>query len=66
MKGRGLSIFVVLALVASMWVALPAQKAAAATTVTFTTSGSWTAPAGVTSITVEVWGGGGRGGSHKR
>ena len=37
----------------------------AATVVTFTTTGAgnWTAPAGVTSLTVEVWGGGGRGGS---
>ncbi len=35
-----------------------------ADSVTFTTAGSgtWTAPAGVTSITVEVWGGGGGGG----
>jgi hypothetical protein len=30
--------------------------------VTFTTSGSWTVPAGVTTITVEAWGGGGGGG----
>lgn len=29
---------------------------------TFTTSGSWTVPDGVTSITVEAWGGGGGGG----
>ncbi len=33
-----------------------------ATTVVFNTSGTWVAPAGVTSVTVEVWGGGGRGG----
>ncbi|HBG71709.1 MAG: hypothetical protein A2W93_06640 [Bacteroidetes bacterium GWF2_43_63] len=32
------------------------------TTVTFTTSGSWTCPAGVTSVTVECWGAGGGGG----
>lgn len=34
---------------------------AQATTETFTTPGdtSWTAPAGVTSVTVEAWGGGG-------
>ncbi len=36
----------------------------AANTVTFTSSGSWIAPAGVTSITVEVWGGGGKGGTR--
>jgi len=30
---------------------------------TFTTSGTWIAPAGVTSITVECWGGGGGGGN---
>jgi parallel beta-helix repeat protein len=35
----------------------------AATVQSFTSSGSWTVPAGVTSVTVEVWGGGGRGGS---
>ena len=29
----------------------------------FTTSGTWTAPAGVTSVTVQAWGGGGRGGN---
>ena len=28
----------------------------------FTTTGTWTAPAGVTSVTVECWGGGGSGG----
>jgi autotransporter-associated beta strand protein len=32
------------------------------TVVTFTSSGTWTAPAGVTNITVELWGGGGAGG----
>ena len=35
------------------------------TVVTFNTSGNWTVPAGVTSITVEVWGGGGAGGGTK-
>ncbi len=35
----------------------------AQTVTTFTTSGSFTVPAGVTSITVEAWGGGGAGGS---
>ncbi len=35
---------------------------AQATTVTYNSSGTWTAPAGVTSATVEAWGGGGAGG----
>jgi hypothetical protein len=35
----------------------------AQTVQTFTTSGSFTVPAGVTNITVEAWGGGGAGGS---
>ena len=30
----------------------------------FNTSGTFTVPAGVTSITVEAWGGGGRGGTR--
>jgi Concanavalin A-like lectin/glucanases superfamily/IPT/TIG domain len=33
-----------------------------ATTDSFNGSGNWTAPAGVTSVTVEAWGGGGAGG----
>ena len=37
-------------------------KLALATTDTYTTSTTWTAPAGVFSVTVEVWGGGGGGG----
>jgi hypothetical protein len=32
--------------------------------VTFTTSGTWIVPAGVTEIAVEVWGAGGRGGTR--
>ena len=31
------------------------------TTVTFTSSGNWTVPAGVTKVTVSCWGGGGGG-----
>jgi MSHA biogenesis protein MshQ len=42
--------------------ALVMSNDALATTVTFNTSGNWTAPAGVTSVTVEAWGGGGAGG----
>ena len=38
------------------------QIAEAVSTETFTTSTTWTAPAGVTSVTAEVWGGGGGGG----
>jgi hypothetical protein len=53
------SLIVMLALTA-----LPAPTASAATD-TFETAGTftWTAPAGVTSVTVSVWGGGGKGGS---
>lgn len=36
----------------------------AQTTVTYTSSGTWTCPAGVTSATVQCWGGGGGGGSR--
>ncbi len=43
-------------------VALPA-KIALADSVPLTTNGNWTVPAGVTSITIECWGGGGGGGS---
>lgn len=39
-----------------------AASLAQAASVTFNSSGSWTAPAGVTSATVEAWGGGGAGG----
>ena len=34
----------------------------AQTTDTYTTSGNWTVPAGVTSVTVQIWGAGGGGG----
>ncbi len=37
-----------------------------ATSVTLTTGTSWTAPAGVTTVQVECWGGGGAGGSASR
>ena len=39
------------------------QAIAAPVTVTFTANGNWTAPVGVTSVTVEAWGSGGGGGS---
>lgn len=32
------------------------------TTDTYTASGSWTVPTGVTSVTVQIWGAGGGGG----
>ena len=51
-------LIVVLALAA-----VPARTALA-DSVTLTTSGNWTVPAGVTSITIECWGGGGGGGSR--
>ncbi|MBL7940962.1 MAG: PKD domain-containing protein [Flavobacteriales bacterium] len=43
---------------------LVAITQAAAQVVTYTTSGTYVVPAGVTQITVECWGGGGRGGSR--
>lgn len=38
------------------------EEASGQVTQTFTATGSWTAPAGVTSVTVKCWGGGGGGG----
>lgn len=53
--------------VSKSWIAILAlfmvTGAAGAATVTLTASGNWTAPAGVTSVTVEAWGGGGGGGA---
>jgi uncharacterized repeat protein (TIGR01451 family) len=45
---------------------LVAISLAQAATDTITSSGNWIAPAGVTSITVEVWGGGGAGGGQNQ
>jgi hypothetical protein len=39
------------------------QAQAATSVITFTSSGSWTCPVGVTSVQIECWGGGGAGGS---
>jgi hypothetical protein len=39
----------------------PVFNLTAQTDTTFTTSGTWTVPPGVTQITVEAWGGGGGG-----
>lgn len=39
------------------------QAQAATSVITFTSSGNWTCPVGVTSVQVECWGGGGAGGS---
>ncbi|HXB12889.1 MAG TPA: hypothetical protein VNZ45_12960, partial [Bacteroidia bacterium] len=36
------------------------------TTVTITSSGTWTVPAGVTSINLYLWGGGGAGGGSSQ
>src|ERR1700722_4552560 len=41
------------------------SAASAQTTVTFNASGNWLCPPGVTSATIECWGGGGAGGSAK-
>ena len=41
-------------------------NSAYAVTDTYTSSGTWTAPAGVTSVTAEVWGGGGAGGGQNQ
>lgn len=40
-----------------------ASTTTSTTSATFTTSSTWTCPAGVTSVTVDAWGGGGGGGS---
>lgn len=45
---------------------LLALSTAQAVTDNFTTSGTWTAPAGVGLVTVEVWGGGGAGGGQNQ
>lgn len=47
-----------------MEVKLAEPNAPASTVETFTTSGSWVVPAGVTSAVVECWGGGGSGGGN--
>jgi hypothetical protein len=50
---------------AALMLVLSGLTVLAQTTVTFTSSGTWTCPAGVTSATIECWGGGGAGGSAK-
>lgn len=47
-----------------VWFLAGLPHKAEAYTTTFTASGSWQAPAGVTSVTVEAWGGGGAGGGR--
>lgn len=51
-------------LAAGVFVLLALCGTAQAATVTFTASGNWTAPAGVSSVDVEAWGGGGAGGGN--
>lgn len=66
-KLNSLSLFfIVLALICFSWQPLPIfnPEKVGATTQTFGTSGSWLAPAGVTSVLVEAWGGGGAGGGR--
>lgn len=58
---RGACFFVELSL-SVLILALTGIHEAHAVTDTFNASGTWTAPAGVTSATVEAWGGGGAGG----
>lgn len=53
------TIVAVCTILAAFFLSLSLAQAA---TVTFSSSGNWTAPTGVTSITVEAWGGGGAGG----
>src|SRR5205809_2118880 len=49
-------------LILCVLMALVGLRVCSQTSQTFSTSGTWTCPAGVTSITVECWGGGGAGG----
>ena len=61
--GRELSVFILLLFFVFFYNKIDAQ-----TTVLFDTPGTYnfTVPAGVTQISVEVWGGGGGGGSSRR
>lgn len=59
MNSARLKAFMWMLLVGAMWV----SSVAHAVQDSFTSSGNWTAPAGVTSVTVEAWGGGGGGGA---
>ncbi|MCC6576060.1 MAG: hypothetical protein IT228_01855, partial [Flavobacteriales bacterium] len=43
---------------------MPTLWASAQVSMTYTTSGSFTPPAGVTQVVVECWGAGGRGGTR--
>ena len=46
-----------------MLVAILTGNLQAQTTLTSSTSGTWTCPAGVSTVTIECWGAGGAGGS---
>jgi hypothetical protein len=58
-----LSLFLVTVLIASLAITLFRDQKTSAQVDTFNSSGTWQAPAGITSITVEAWGGGGAGGA---
>jgi hypothetical protein len=55
-KNQGLKAILLLGMLL-----LVANNAFSQTTTTFTTSGTWTCPAGVTSVQIEAWGAGGGG-----
>ena len=66
---RSRFVFVMMLVVALMLAALPVNQVLAQpadrplqTATVITASGTWTAPAGVTQVTVYAWGGGGAGG----
>jgi MSHA biogenesis protein MshQ len=60
--GNTLARFFAAGLLPVLTALLLSVSSAQATTDVLTASGTWTAPAGVTSVTVEAWGGGGGGG----
>lgn len=59
---RVLVLFVLVVFLYAILISVIQDKRSGATTDTYNASGTWTAPAGVTSVTVQAWGGGGAGG----